>query len=531
MPSRFRIGQQIKPSRTAGAGFTKYPALKFGKPAAAAAAAKPAVNPALAQWTPQQIAAAQAKYAPAYSGPTAAQINQTALKFRNTLPAALSNQQIQQRAQASIDPVIDKITAAINARVAGSQKAVTGYTNTLASNLAADAHTLSDPYTQGAERSAAVTQALSDRLASGGQASGADLATRLQAVGGPAVDQTVAATQAAGGASGNALFASGSADVQELLKNAASAQSYGNKLPGIARLGGQQQIGLIGQQGVTDTAEQVGAAQGQLPTIVQNLRSMSEDRSSNRASLYDRMYEYLTSQGVEGRANARSNAADLFTTLQGQNVTRAGLAAGYDEKAAAANQPTYIELPNGEVISVDKNGNPTTVHAATPPPAKEPKAPTTRRGADGSMQQWDPTTQTWIDAPGAPKPTPKPDPAKDPKARQSALVSASTKLTSLLTAAAKPVKVTVPAKDAYHDPTTKLVKPPIGSAAYNAAVNRGVAAVRDALSPYMTDQQIVQWVQAKARAGYFAAAAAAPTAAGSTAIRQEPVGTQRMGGL
>src|SRR5436309_285610 len=90
-----------------------------------------------AQQTPQQIAQvigqALARL-PAALSP--AQIRAQVAGYGATLPKPSSAGQIQTQAQGMLDPVIQRITAAISQRAAGQANAVGGYTNQLAHNLA-----------------------------------------------------------------------------------------------------------------------------------------------------------------------------------------------------------------------------------------------------------------------------------------------------------------------------------------------------------------------------------------------------------
>lgn len=87
------------------------------------------------------------------------------------------------------------------------------------------------------------------------------------------------------------------------------------------------------------------------------------------------------------------------------------------------------------------------------------------------------------------------------KASVTAQQKASPIAMRVLAAAAKPVKV----KAASANPllsgsktTTKTVKPMIGSAAYNQAVNQAIVAVEPYLSPFYSHDEIVRFVQARA---------------------------------
>lgn len=256
---------------------------------------------------------------------TPAEIAQIVNQYRSQLPAPLSMGQIRTQAQGMVDPVIARITQAVQQRAAGQAQAVEGYTNRLAQSLGGLGATMGAPYQQAQAATATSNQALADRLSGAGQQGGQDLAARLASINAPgAVDPAVAAVQNAGTGAGNSLYASGNAALQQLIANAASAKSYGQKLPGVAQLGGIQQAGLVRQQAAGDLASGITQAESQLPTIVGNLRSMSDQRAQNRASLGADLYKTLTGQNV-GRATASESIRQF-------NASQAG-----DQSAAAYN--------------------------------------------------------------------------------------------------------------------------------------------------------------------------------------------------
>lgn len=365
-----------KPKQKSAKKPARFPVLKFPPAPAAAAPAQPPAP--FAQTSPQEIQQTIGQFVSRLPAPqTPQQIQQQVNQYRTSLPAPLSNQQIQQQAQGMLDPVIQRITREINQRAAGQAKAVEGYTNRLARNLSGIAGRVTQPYEQAQQQMAAADAALADRLSGGGGQAAQDLAARLASINAPAaVDPAVAQAQQAGAGAGNALYAGGNAALAELAANQAAAGAYGAKLPGIARLGGLQQAGLVRQQAASDLTSGLTDVEGQLPGIVQALRSMSEQRATNRATGAQTLLQNLTGNADTARDNRAQLAADLFGTLTGQNITKATAKAGLLGDAAAAAAPQIIGSGGTGYYEYDPTtGSSTQVVPAEPPPPVKPARP------------------------------------------------------------------------------------------------------------------------------------------------------------
>jgi hypothetical protein len=139
-----------------------------------------------------------------------------------------------------------RVNRDLQGRLGSGNRAIDAYTNALASHLQpAEGRTHSN-YLAAEQQQAAVDQALANRLSGSGQALQQDLASQLGAAG---QDQAPAGTvgQIGAGAS-NAGYASGSANLSQLLSQGAAAQQFAGMLPNLARLQGQQQRGQYRSQ-------------------------------------------------------------------------------------------------------------------------------------------------------------------------------------------------------------------------------------------------------------------------------------------
>jgi hypothetical protein len=255
--------------------------------------------------TPPKTGLAAAAAPDPFAQLTPAQIQQQIGQYTAGMPKPLTDQQITSRAQGEINPILAKITAAINARAANAGKAISGYTNDLAAKLGQVDY--GAPYAGAEQQQAGVDAALSQALAGGGLSDAQGLQSRLAQIGEPGVVGD-AANAVQGNATGNsnAVLAGGSADLGALIAEKAAAGAFGLKQPGIARLAGLQDLAGANQTAQTQIGDQTAQVETQLPGILNDLRSQSDTRAGNISSL----------------------AADLYKTLTGQNITKATAQAG-----------------------------------------------------------------------------------------------------------------------------------------------------------------------------------------------------------
>lgn len=198
------------------------------------------------------------------------------------LPKPRTNQQTQQEAQGEIAPMVAAIVSAITKQTKGATSAISGYSNDAAAKLGAIDY--GQPYQQGEGAQAAVDAALQQSLTGAGASGAQSLEQRLAVINDPSVAAAATNVAGTGAAAGTTELAHGGAALSDLIANAAAAKSYGQKLPGIQRAQGLQDIAGVEQTGQQQIAAGTQQAEGQLPSILSNLRGENDNRTSAIAS-------------------------------------------------------------------------------------------------------------------------------------------------------------------------------------------------------------------------------------------------------
>lgn len=257
---------------------------------------------------------------------TPQQIRQQLGQYTQGMPSALTPQQIQAQASSMISPLIQAVTSQIQGQAARASNAVKGYTADLASKLASI--NFAAPYAQGEQAQAATDSALHSALSGAGSSDAADLAKRLAVINDPSV--AAAASQVAGNgtANANANLALGTDAMSNLIANAAAAGSFGQKLPGIAQLGGLQQLAGIGQNATDQIGTQTQQIEAQLPSIIQNLTGTSDTNATNRAQARQQLIQFLS--GVND-----NRSGDLLKLRENQIARGDAINAGNAKNEAA----------------------------------------------------------------------------------------------------------------------------------------------------------------------------------------------------
>lgn len=191
--------------------------------------------------------------------------------------APLSEQAIRSRATADVrsqvDPILKQITSGIESRTRAGSNAISGYTSTLADRLGAGVGKVQDIYGGAQQSQAAVEEALASRLSGQGNQLSGELSAKLAQIGAPGSQvQDVAggAAQMGQGLAG-ASYGHGSASLSRLIQEGAAEGALAQKQPGIARLGGLQQLGTLQRQSQADLAEQTGEVNSRVPGLIQQL--------------------------------------------------------------------------------------------------------------------------------------------------------------------------------------------------------------------------------------------------------------------
>lgn len=216
------------------------------------------------------------------------------------------------QAQQEIDPIIAAIKAAAASEAGSADKAIEGLTNSYAKGIAGIDY--GSPYSGAEEQQAAVDNALRQSASGQGSSLAAALSQRLQALqgssGASAVNQEAAALANQGAGIGNADLAGGSAELGQLISDAAAAKSYGQKMPGVVRSAGLQ--GISQAQGQAEQAINQGTLQAEsdLPNIVQQIKA---DRQATKAAKAQAAYQNEEIQAKDAALNltARKDSASI----------------------------------------------------------------------------------------------------------------------------------------------------------------------------------------------------------------------------
>lgn len=188
------------------------------------------------------------------------------------MPGALSPlEQAQQAVAAELDPLYKQLQTGYNSQAVAGAQAIQALTKQYADQLGLMPAQINSIYGGAEQSTAASNAALADRLSGAGQQSSDDLAARLASIQQPgAVNPAVAGVAQQATGAGNALYGTGNASLDQLIQQAASAQGYAAKLPGIAKLTGLQQLGQFKSALTTAEGKDIAALQDKAPGLIQS---------------------------------------------------------------------------------------------------------------------------------------------------------------------------------------------------------------------------------------------------------------------
>ena len=173
----------------------------------------------------------------------------------------MSNKQMRQQAtldvQAQTAPLIADITRRINASARASSQNIEGVTSRLAGALAPAQGQVSEIYNRGIQDLSNLDARLGGALRS-------------------------APSAVAGGAAG-AFQAHGGAELAALIQQRSAGESFAASLPGLARLGGAQQIGMVNTAAQKELADELGQVRSSVPGLVSNLVNDQRTREIQKA--------------------------------------------------------------------------------------------------------------------------------------------------------------------------------------------------------------------------------------------------------
>lgn len=239
--------------------------------------------------------------------------------------APLTESQIQQRAgadvRAQVDPIIAELTRSIGAHTKAGLGAISGYSNEQARRLQPYEAKAADIYGDAQKSTASVNDALLQTLTGQGQQLSSELAGKLGAINAPGAQQSQIAGDAAqtGLGAGNAAYGIGSAALNELISQGASARNYAAKLPGIARAQGAQDIRDLTGSSSRLLADEIGKVSSGVPAAV------AETVKGYRGNELDKQITAIAGRSdaekarIEAQAHADERAADQAFELKKLN--------------------------------------------------------------------------------------------------------------------------------------------------------------------------------------------------------------------
>jgi hypothetical protein len=252
-----------------------------------------------------------------------AQIANEIAGYTNQLPAPLTDQQIQQKAQSLISPIVQAITGQITAGEKAGAGAISGYANELAHNLAGLQPQIAGIYSQGEQAQAAANAAESGAIRQGGNQLAGQLSGEIAKLDGPAglADATVTPMQQAASGGAAAMLGTGSSFLDKLIAEGTNANALAAKQPGFALSRGMQDINSLSLASQKQLADALSKEQEQVPGLVQNLEAQNLTAKTNRATAGEKAREYYTARNDALLAGSAKNAATVQAATTKANAT------------------------------------------------------------------------------------------------------------------------------------------------------------------------------------------------------------------
>lgn len=377
--------------------------------------------------------------------------------------ALLTPAQIKQRAAGYVTSAIDPVESADRTQsaraTAGGVGQMTGGTVNAETALAPYADRASAIGNQQAASDTAESGALASFLKGSGADTFGDVASKLKAAG---IDAPVGPNMGEGAA--GITGAVGIANARAASATGANNAELANLLPGFAGLAGQQAENQFRSDQAGSLADRLSTLEGTVPGLTSQTVNDLTNNETTKAN---------------ARSSAATNRASALATFLGNSV---------DDK-------TQLDLANlSGLFGVQK-----ATDAAAAPSASLSRAyghPTAKSGASIS----DSPLPGYTLNPKTGKYEKDVSPASKQsllRAKQSALSGADRTVRQIVGAAFKTAtKKSSASAGPFGSGTTG--KPTIGSAPYNMAVNEAVKSLETTLSPYMTHDDIVRFVQERA---------------------------------
>jgi hypothetical protein len=222
----------------------------------------------------------------------------------------------------------------VGRRSQAGMSAITGYTTELAKALMPFYQSAGAIYDQAAGRMGALTQALPAALTGQGQALGAELGAKLQAIDAPGrqVQEVAGGAESTGAAAGRAAGALGSAELARLRSDQQADRAYAAAFPGIAGLHGATNARALQLALNRELADALGEIKSRVPAqlaeLVRSYRQAEFDKGIARATAA-RERAKLRQETAEEKA-AREEANRKLTPAPESVNRSAGYIMGYN---------------------------------------------------------------------------------------------------------------------------------------------------------------------------------------------------------
>jgi hypothetical protein len=202
--------------------------------------------------------------------------------YLKAVPPEALRTEAQQYLSSIFDPQMEALKQAYSGQLQQGSGLLSGIASQASQMLAPMAGQVGQFYGQAQGQQQAADQALYSQLMSGASQVGGDIASQLAAAGqdvGPGFD----VGQIGAGAAGT-VGAVGNAALSQLLGQGAAAQSYAAQLPGIAKMQGLSDVGLLtGQIGRAQT-EALRGLEAEMPGLSQQIFQSLQERELQKAT-------------------------------------------------------------------------------------------------------------------------------------------------------------------------------------------------------------------------------------------------------
>ncbi len=231
-----------------------------------------------------------------------------------------------------MNPMLARLAAQRVAAEANARNANPQHVAALQGQLQVGAGNIDASYNRGIVASSAVNDALANRLTAQGGAAQSDLSAKLAQIGAQDTGQIAKTYQDAG----NAGFATGGADLQQLIAERAAGGAYQAKLPGIAALEGNRDLA----QALGEMRENFGEQE----------RSLQDQNAEQSFKLWDQ-FRGEEREDAQNKQDALAAQAELYSKQKLALYALSQTATSKQDKMAFDAQMKALDRQNQQEIA------------------------------------------------------------------------------------------------------------------------------------------------------------------------------------